>query len=178
MAVIRIQLLSNLLALTYCLAADQYLFTSFRGNGETGVFLALSTDGRTFTPLNNNKPWIKPELPGMLVRIHPFLDGNGGVARMVSHAMMLEVLGTAGVWSVARGLARNVARYKGLLASCDLTRRNDLDGRGNLSEEATAEFIRFFLQVSIDQVEFMESVMQPERLRTRIRIWAEEESQM
>ena len=113
-----------------------------------------------------------------LVWIHPFLDGNGRVARLVSHAMMLEVLGTAGVWSVARGLARNVTKYKGLLASCDRTRRNDLDGRGNLSEEATAEFIRFFLQVSIDQVEFMESVMQPERLRTRIRIWAEEESQM
>jgi hypothetical protein len=25
--------------------ADQYLFTSFRGNGETGVFLAASSDG-------------------------------------------------------------------------------------------------------------------------------------
>ncbi len=56
MAVVRIQLLINLLALTYCLAADQYLFTSFRSNGETGVFLALSAGGRKFMPLHNNKP--------------------------------------------------------------------------------------------------------------------------
>ena len=32
-------------------AADWYLFSSFRKNGETGVFLALSPDGRTWTPL-------------------------------------------------------------------------------------------------------------------------------
>ena len=41
---------------------------------------------------------------------------------------------TGAVWSVARGLARNVKEYKELLANCDLPRRNDLDGRGALSE--------------------------------------------
>ncbi len=35
-------------------------------------------------------------------------------------------------------------------------RRNDLDGRGHLSEEALARFARFFLSTCIDQVEFME----------------------
>ncbi len=44
--------------------------------------------------------------------------------------------GTGGLWSVARGLARNEARYKQHLGACDLPRRNDLDGRGHLSEEA------------------------------------------
>ena len=53
--------------------------------------------------------------------------------------------------------------------------RNDLDGRGDLSEEALAEFTRFFLQVCIDQVKFMENLMAPDRLRTRILIWVEEE---
>ncbi len=110
-----------------------------------------------------------------LLWIHPFLDGNGRVARLMSHAMMLELLDTGAVWSVARGLARNVSEYKTLLAKCDQTRRNDLDGRGTLSEEALAEFTRFFLTVCIDQVDFMESLVQPERLRTRILIWAEEE---
>jgi Fic family protein len=62
--------------------------------------------------------------------IHPFLDGNGRVARLISHAMLLETLDTGGIWSVARGLARNVSTYKGHLARCDLPRRNDLDGRG------------------------------------------------
>jgi hypothetical protein len=78
-------------------------------------------------------------------------------------------------WSVARGLARNVSEYKKLLAECDLPRRNDLDGRGTLSEDALTEFTRFFLTVCIDQVNFMESLVQPDRLRTRILMWAEEE---
>ncbi|HWS76592.1 MAG TPA: Fic family protein [Quisquiliibacterium sp.] len=110
-----------------------------------------------------------------LLWIHPFLDGNGRVARLMSHAMLLEQLGTGGVWSVARGLARRVVDYKAHLAGCDLPRRNDLDGRGALSEEALADFTRFFLEVCIDQVEFMEALVQPERLRTRILLWAEEE---
>jgi Fic family protein len=110
-----------------------------------------------------------------LLWIHPFVDGNGRVARLMSHAMLLETLDTGAVWSVARGLARNVQEYKRLLANCDLPRRNDLDGRGTLSEEALAEWIRFFLTVCIDQVNFMESLVQPERLRTRILMWAEEE---
>lgn len=110
-----------------------------------------------------------------LLWIHPFLDGNGRVARLVSHATLLEVLDTGAVWSIARGLARNVQAYKGHLAACDLTRRNDLDGRGHLSEESLAEFTRFFLTTCIDQVAFMESLVQPDHLRTRILLWAEEE---
>lgn len=110
-----------------------------------------------------------------LLWIHPFLDGNGRVARLISHAILLELLDTGAVWSVARGLARNADRYKQLLANCDQTRQNDLDGRGNLSEEALAEFTRFFLEVSIDQVAFMEGLMQPDKLRARILLWAEEE---
>jgi Fic family protein len=110
-----------------------------------------------------------------LLWIHPFLDGNGRVARLMSHATMLETLETSAVWSVARGLARNVSDYKKLLANCDLPRRNDLDGRGSLSEEALVEFTRFFLTVCIDQVNFMESLVQPDRLHSRIMTWAEEE---
>jgi Fic family protein len=110
-----------------------------------------------------------------LLWIHPFLDGNGRVVRLMSHAMLLEQLGTGGVWSVARGLARRVADYKTHLARCDLPRRNDLDGRGALSEEALADFTRFFLETCIDQVEFMESLVQPGRLRARVLLWAEEE---
>jgi Fic family protein len=110
-----------------------------------------------------------------LLWIHPFLDGNGRVARLMSHAMLLDALDTGGVWSVARGLARNVEKYRTHLAECDLPRRNDLDGRGNLSEEALASFIRFFLETAVDQVKFMEELVQPERLRVRIQLWAEEE---
>ncbi len=110
-----------------------------------------------------------------LVWVHPFLDGNGRVARLMSHAALLETLHTGAVWSVARGLARSVEEYKKHLAACDAPRRNDLDGRGNLSEEALAAFSEFFLKACIDQVSFMESLMQPDRLRARILLWAEEE---
>jgi Fic family protein len=110
-----------------------------------------------------------------LAWIHPFLDGNGRVARLMSHATLLEALDTGAVWSVARGLARNVDAYKGQLAACDQTRRNDLDGRGHLSEENLAEFTRFFLTTCLDQVTFMEGLMQPDQLRARILLWTEEE---
>ena len=110
-----------------------------------------------------------------LLWIHPFLDGNGRVARLVSHATLLEALDTGAVWSVARGLARRVADYKSHLAACDSERRNDLDGRGRLSEESLAAFSQFFLETCLDQVTFMENLVEPNRLRTRILIWVEEE---
>ena len=113
-----------------------------------------------------------------LAWIHPFLDGNGRVARLMSHATLLEALDTGGVWSIARGLALNVDAYKRHLAACDLPRRNDLDGRGPLSEETLTELTNFFLTTCIDQVAFMEKLMQPDQLRTRILLWAEEEIRM
>ena len=111
-----------------------------------------------------------------LLWIHPFLDGNGRVARLMSYAMQRETLDTGGIWSIARGLARNEAAYKQHLSACDMQRRNDLDGRGTLSEEALAEFAIFFLQTCIDQVSFMQGLVQPDQLRNRILIWAEEET--
>jgi Fic family protein len=110
-----------------------------------------------------------------LLWIHPFLDGNGRVVRLLSHAMLLATLRTGAVWSIARGLARSLEAYKGHLAACDQTRRNDLDGRGPLSEEALVAFTEFFLKTCIDQVAFMESLIQPDALRARILTWAAEE---
>ena len=110
-----------------------------------------------------------------LLWIHAFLDGNGRVARLMSHAILLDWLDTGGIWSVARGLARNESEYKDKLMACDLERRNDLDGRGHLSEETLADFTTFFLRVCIDQIDFMERLMQPDRLRERLLMWAEEE---
>jgi Fic family protein len=110
-----------------------------------------------------------------LLWIHPLLDGNGRVARLLSHAMLLATLRTGAVWSIARSLARSVEAYKGHLAACDQTRRSDLDGRGPLSEEALVVFTEFFLKTCIDQVAFMESLIQPDALRARILTWAAEE---
>jgi hypothetical protein len=78
-----LRLLTGLLVAASVWAADPYLFTSFRRNGETGVFFALSRDGRTWTPLNGNQPWLKPGAPGMLMR-DPWLSrGPDGMWHML-----------------------------------------------------------------------------------------------
>ena len=72
-------------------------------------------------------------------------------------------------------MSKNEGKYKSQLTACDLPRRTDLDGRGNLSEAALAEFTRFFLETCIDQVKFMEELVAPDKLRSRILSWADQE---
>jgi Fic family protein len=108
--------------------------------------------------------------------IHPFYDGNGRVARLMSHALLRRLGVGNSLWSVARGLARNVVDYKSLLMAADSPRRGDLDGRGNLSQSALDEFCRFFLRVSNDQVTYMSSILQPSELLRRMEIYVEEET--
>jgi Fic family protein len=110
-----------------------------------------------------------------LLWIHPFLDGNGRVTRLFSHAWLRELEVGSELWSVSRGLARNVAEYKSRLMAADEPRRGDLDGRGNLSQAALTEFCHFFLSTCVDQLTFMESLLEPPALLDRIQIWAEEE---
>jgi Fic family protein len=107
--------------------------------------------------------------------IHPFYDGNGRVARLMSHAMFTRLGIGNSLWSVARGLARNVATYKSLLNDADQPRRTDLDGRGALSERALVAFCRFFLEAAVDQVTYMRSILEPTELLRRIEIYTEEE---
>ncbi len=110
-----------------------------------------------------------------LLWIHPFLDGNGRVARLMSHAMFLELGMGSALWSVSRGLARNVARYKELLMAADAPRRGDHDGRGALSEAALTDFCRFFLECCLDQVGFMRELLQPAELQRRVARYTRDE---
>jgi Fic family protein len=110
-----------------------------------------------------------------LAWIHPFLDGNGRVTRLFSHAVLRELGVGSELWSVSRGLAREVDRYKALLQAADEPRRGDLDGRGNLTESGLTAFCGFFLRTCLDQVKFMESLMEPTELLNRMEIWTEEE---
>lgn len=110
-----------------------------------------------------------------LLWIHPFYDGNGRVARLMSYAMLLRMEAGSTLWSVARGLARNVAQYKKLLEAADSPRQGDRDGRGSLSEAALVEFCKFFLEVAIDQIDYMSSLLDTDELSRRIRLYCEDE---
>lgn len=110
-----------------------------------------------------------------LLWIHPFLDGNGRVARLFSHALMRELGVGSELWSVSRGLARSVTEYKALLMAADGPRRGDLDGRGNLTQAGLDAFCAFFLDTCVDQVSFMEELLEPPELLRRMEIWSEEE---
>jgi len=112
-----------------------------------------------------------------LLWIHPFYDGNGRVTRLMSHASLLRCGVGSSLWSVARGLARNVQDYKKLLMAADDPRRGDLDGRGTLSTQALIAFCEFFMIICIDQIEFMASLLEPSDLLRRMRLHIEEEIQ-
>ena len=107
--------------------------------------------------------------------IHPFLDGNGRVSRLMSHAMALQAgIGAHGLWSVSRGLARGLERsgdYKSMMDYADQPRQGDLDGRGNLSRQALVEFSTWFLGVCLDQVTFMGGLFALDTLVERLRIY-------
>jgi len=105
-----------------------------------------------------------------LMWIHPFLDGNGRVARLFTEAYLQQIpVHGFGLWSISRGLARRNADYKAALTWADAPRRNDLDGRGNLSNEGLIKFCRFFLEVCLDQVDYMENRLKLEDLVERVK---------
>jgi hypothetical protein len=54
------------------------------------------------------------------------------------------------------------------LGWADAPRRNDLDGRGNLSNEGLVKFCRFFLDTCIDQIDFMHSLLKLDDLLERL----------
>jgi Fic family protein len=104
-----------------------------------------------------------------LLWIHPFADGNGRVARLLSHALLRRSGVGSPLWSVARGLARHVDAYRAYLARADDPPQGLLDGRGILSDGRLAAFCRFFLAACIDQVRFMRALLSPEALAGRVR---------
>ena len=72
------------------------------------------------------------------------------------------------MWTLSRGLARARQSYYARLHEADQPRRNDYDGRGNLSEKGLSEFCRFFLETILDQVTFMGALLKLQDLRIRI----------
>jgi len=100
--------------------------------------------------------------------IHPFLDGNGRVARITIDAMLRACgVNGASLWSMSRGFAKTADEYKAKLAGADQPRMGDLDGRGNLSEKRLAEFCEYAMQTAIDQAKFMARMFSIENFKFR-----------
>jgi len=109
-----------------------------------------------------------------LTWIHPFLDGNGRVARLFTQAWFVKVgIESDGLWTISRGLARRKADYQAALANADAKRVNDYDGRGYLSQRYLGEFCEFFLSTAVDQVEFMQELLASDAMLNRIAGYAE-----
>jgi Fic family protein len=104
-----------------------------------------------------------------LAWIHPFLDGNGRVTRLFTHAFLIKTrIDGHGLWTVTRGLARNRETYLAALAGADAHRQGDYDGRGSLSDKGLENFCSFFLRVALDQIEYMSGLLELDRMQKRI----------
>ena len=105
--------------------------------------------------------------------IHPFLDGNGRVGRLMTDAMFANAgLAADGLWRISRGFARRNSDYKARLAEADLDRQGSLDGRSNLTQRGMDHWCQFTVEVALDQVAFMRQLLSVEKLPTRIQEWA------
>jgi Fic family protein len=108
-----------------------------------------------------------------LLWIHPFGDGNGRVARMMTDGYLrLRSIGGHGLWTASRGLARKRNEYLAALAEADTERWNDYDGRGTRSRKALIAFCEFFLSVCKDQINYMGGLLGVDALAGRVENYA------
>jgi Fic family protein len=103
-----------------------------------------------------------------LLWIHPFPDGNGRAARLHTHLALTFFGVTQGLWSPLRGMARDQEAYYARLNNADLPRRNDLDGRGPLSQEELVNFACWLLELCLDQATFMRGLLALDTIKGRL----------
>jgi Fic family protein len=101
--------------------------------------------------------------------VHPFGDGNGRVTRLMTDAYLMQAgIGSHGLWTASRGLARNREEYFSLLEQADAPRQNNYDGRGALSLKALIDFCKFFLTACEDQISYMHKILDIDTFADRV----------
>ncbi len=114
-----------------------------------------------------------------LAWIHPFLDGNGRVTRLFTHACLVKArVDGHGMWTVSRGFARNRNAYLAALAQADEHRQGDLDGRGDLSNRGLLNFCTFFLHTALEQIGFMTDLLDLDGMQRRISGYVERQTSL
>lgn len=104
-----------------------------------------------------------------LAFLHPFLDGNGRVSRLHLDAMFYSMrLEGYGLWNISRGLARDVKEYQHYLSYADMKQQGATDGRGELSLRGLEGYLKYMLEIALDQIEFMGNGLRLDRLNDKI----------
>ena len=93
-----------------------------------------------------------------LAWLHPFRDGNGRVIRLFTSACLSAIdLNVHGLWSLSRGLSRNKNEYMVYLWAAD-----------SFEDGHHADFLEWFLEKCLDQISFMEKLLDIESMGRRI----------
>lgn len=77
-------------------------------------------------------------------------------------------VGGYGLWNVSRGLARRKKEYLAALEAADSPRWDHYDGRGPLSMKALESYCNFFLDICLDQLEYMSGLLNVDSLLGRV----------
>jgi Fic family protein len=110
-----------------------------------------------------------------LLWIHPFFDGNGRVARLFSHAVLSAIGVGSRLWSIARGFACHNDAYKTHLGYADALQQARDDGEVILSDTGLEQFCEFFIKTGIEQIVYMDKLLDPANLSRHIEYYVARE---
>jgi Fic family protein len=97
--------------------------------------------------------------------LHPFRDGNGRVGRLFSGLYMAHIgINRGNLWSLSRGFSRNKQWYMTNLQSAD----SPAKGKKSFDQEFFADYCLYFLEVCLDQIQFMDKILGLNRIDARI----------